>query len=111
MLSTTLQLAVRGKPSAFDLNVNNEMCVVASPGCLTFFRLNGLGSPHHVIHYEQPAQIRRIRYQKYDHLAALRGGIVSLWDPSRTLRPLLGFIQSSGWYLLHRFVYTFSRHI
>jgi hypothetical protein len=82
---------------------------VASPGCLTFFRLNGLGSPHHVIHYEQPAQIRQIRYQKYGHLAALRGGIVSLWDPSpsRTLRPLLGFVQSSGWCVLYGFVYTF----
>ena len=95
--STTIQLAVRGKPSAFDLSCNNEMCVVASPGCLTFFLLSGLGSPRHVIHYEQPQQIRQIRYQKQGHLAALRGGVVSLWDPSKSLRPLLGFVQSAGW--------------
>lgn len=95
--STTIQLAVRGKPSAFDLSSNNEMCVVASPGCLTFFLLSGLGSPRHVIHYEQPQQIRQIRYQKHGHLAALRGGVVSLWDPSKSLRPLLGFVQSAGW--------------
>jgi hypothetical protein len=95
--STTIQLAVRGKPSAFDLSCNNEMCVVASPGCLTFFLLSGLGSPRHVIHYEQPQQIRQIRYQKHGHLAALRGGVVSLWDPSKSLRPLLGFVQSAGW--------------
>jgi hypothetical protein len=97
MQSTTIQLAVRGKPSAFDLSFNNEMCVVASPGCLTFFLLSGSGSPRHVIHYEQPQQIRRIRYQKLGHLAALRGGVVSLWDPSKSLRPLLGFVQSPGW--------------
>ena len=97
MQSTTIQLAVRGKPSAFDLSFNNEMCVVASPGCLTFFLLSGSGSPRHVIHYEQPQQIRQIRYQKLGHLAALRGGVVSLWDPSKCLRPLLGFVQSPGW--------------
>lgn len=97
MLSSTIQLSVRGKPSAFDLSCNNEMCVVASPGCLTFFLLSGLGSPRHVIHYEQPQQIRQIRYQKYGHLAALRGGVVSLWDPSKSLRPLLGFVHSTGW--------------
>ena len=97
MLTSTLQLAVRGKPSAFDINCDNDMCVVASPGCLTFFHLAGLGSPRHVIHYEQPQQIRQLRYQKNGFLAALRGGVISLWDPSKSLRPLIGFIQSSGW--------------
>lgn len=97
MHSTTLQLAVRGKPSAFDLNCDHDICVVASPGCLTFFHLAGLGSPRHVIHYEQPQQIRQLRYQKYGSLAALRGGVISLWDPSKSLRPLIGFVQSPGW--------------
>ena len=97
-MSTSLQLSVRGRPSAFDiLQPSNDICVVASPGCLTFFHLNGLGSPRHVIHYEQPHQIRTIRFQQYGLLAALRGGVVSLWDPSKSLRPLLGFVSSTGW--------------
>ena len=97
-MSISLQLSVRGRPSAFDiLQPNNDICVVASPGCLTFFHLNGLGSPRHVIHYEQPHQIRTIRFQQYGLLAALRGGVVSLWDPSKSLRPLLGFVSSTGW--------------
>ena len=97
MLSTTIQLAVRGKPSAFDLNFDTDTCVVASPGCLTFFHLTGVGSPCHVIHYEQPQQIRQLRFQKFGLLAALRGGVISLWDPSKSLRPLIGFIRGSGW--------------
>ena len=97
-MSTSLQLSVRGRPSAFDiLQPSNDICVVASPGCLTFFHLNGLGSPRHVIHYEQPHQIRTIRFQQYGLLAALRGGVVSLWNPSQSLRPLLGFVSSTGW--------------
>lgn len=95
----SLQLSVRGKPTAWDLSPGNEMCVVAAPGCMTFFHLNGLGAPRHVIHYEQPQQVRQIRYQRLvgsTILAALRGGVVSLWDPSKSLRPLVGFVQSSS---------------
>lgn len=58
---TSMKLSVRGRPSAFDLSPSNEMLVVASPGCLTFFHLNGLGSPRLVIHYEQPQQIRQLK--------------------------------------------------
>lgn len=93
----SIQLSVRGKPSAFDLSADSNMMVVASPGCLTFFDIDGLGAPKHFIYYEQPQQVRRIRYQKNGILAALRGGSVSLWDPAHSLRPLLGFIQDSGW--------------
>jgi len=97
-MSISLQLSVRGKPSAWDISPGNEMCVVAAPGCLTFFHLNGLGAPRHVLHYEQPEQVRKLRYQRQTGgsatLAALRSGIVSLWDPSRLLRPLLALVQS-----------------
>ena len=99
-MSATLHLSIRGKPSAFDLSPANDICVVASPGCLTFFHINGMGSPRHVIHYEQPQQVRQLKYQKVASqqlLAALRGGGVSLWDPMKSLRPLFGFINSRGW--------------
>ena len=93
----SIQLSVRGKPSAFDLSVESNMIVVASPGCFTFFDLDGMGVPAHFIHYEHPQQVRRVRYQTDGTLAVLRGGAVSLWDPAHSLRPLLGFIQDSGW--------------
>jgi WD40 repeat protein len=93
----SIQLSVRGKPSAFDLSVESNMIVVASPGCFTFFDLDGMGVPAHFIHYEHPQQVRRVRYQTDGSLAVLRGGAVSLWDPAHSLRPLLGFIQDSGW--------------
>ena len=102
-MASTLHLSVRGKPSAFDLSPSNDGCVVASPGCLTFFHLNGMGTPRHVIHYEQPQQIRQLKYQKTSSqflLATLRGGGVSLFDPSKSLRPLTGFIGSKGWLVL-----------
>ena len=98
MLNYTVQLAVQGQPSAFDLSPNRDNLVVASPGCLTFFRLNGLGTPRHVIHYEQPQQVRQIKYQRQGGhmLSALRAGVVSLWEPARALRPLVGHIKSQG---------------
>lgn len=95
--NVSLQLSVRGRPSAFDLSPSHDMVVVASPGCMAFFHLNGLGAPRHVIHYEQPQQIRRVKYQKEGKLGTLRGGIVSFWDPFHSLRPLLGLVQSTGW--------------
>ena len=95
--SKSLQLSVRGQPTAFDISPGNELMCVASPGCLTFFHLNGLGSPRHVIHYEQPKQIRAIRYQKTGNLAGLRAGIISLWDTTNSLRPLIGLLQSPGY--------------
>ena len=89
---TSLSLRVRGKPSAWD--ISNDSCVVSSPGCLTFFNLYNLGTPRHVIHYEQPQQIRQVRFQKNgSYVAALRAGVVSLWDPAKSLKPLLGLIQ------------------
>ena len=89
---TSLSLRVRGKPSAWD--ISNDACVVSSPGCLTFFNLYNLGTPRHVIHYEQPQQVRQVRFQKNGgYVAALRAGVVSLWDPAKSLRPLLGLIQ------------------
>lgn len=97
MANVSIQLSVRGRPSAFDLSPSNDIIVVSSPGCMTFFHLNGLGVPRHVIHYEQPQQIRKIKYQKEGKLATLRGGIVTFWDPFHSLRPLLGLVQSSGW--------------
>jgi hypothetical protein len=97
MTNVSVQLSVRGRPSAFDLSPSNDIVVVTSPGCMTFFHLNGLGAPRHVIHYEQPQQIRKVRYQKEGKLATLRGGIVSFWDPFHSLRPLIGLVQSSGW--------------
>eukprot|EP01035_Chromulina_nebulosa_P018904 gene18904-24706_t len=94
-----LQLSVRGKPSAFDLSLSNDICVIASPGCLSFFHLNGYGSPKQVIHYEQPQQIRQLKYQRGGNqlLAAIRGGGLSLWDPNKPLRPLQGVCRGNGW--------------
>ena len=90
----SFQLSVRGRPSAFDLHSDLDTCIVAAPGCLTFYNLNALGSPRHVIHYEQPQQVRQVSFQKHGYkVAALRGGVVSLWDVSKTLKPLIGIIK------------------
>eukprot|EP01041_Mallomonas_annulata_P011025 gene11025-23033_t len=115
----SVQLSIRGKPSAFDLNKSHDLFIVASPGCITFFdlkglgtpsdvltyedskknqNLHGLGTPRHVIHLEQPQQIRKLKYQNLGtSFAALRGGIVSLWDPKNTLKPVRGFVKNTGW--------------
>jgi len=70
-----IQLSVRGKPSAFDLSSGNDLVAVASPGCIVFFHINGYGAPKHVIHYEQPQQVRQLKFQRCGKtlLAALRG--------------------------------------
>ena len=114
-LSTSVQLSVKGYPSAFDVVPEYDNVVVSSPGCLTFFDLKGLGKsrqelavpkpliesvavPANVLHYEQPQQIRKIKYrQQSDIFAALRCGIVSLWNPNSALKPVQGFISSQGW--------------
>ena len=97
-MNYTTQLSCSGVPSAFDLHPSKEHLVVASPGCLTFFKLNGLGTPRHVIHYEQPQQVRQIKYQRQGGalLSVLRAGVVSLWEPAKALRPLIGHIKSQG---------------
>lgn len=100
MTSNTLHLLVRGKPSAFDLSPSRDICAVSSPGCITFFHLNGMGSPRHVIHYEQPQQIKQLKYQRLPNqqfLAVLRGGGVSLFDPMKSLKPLSGFANCKDW--------------
>lgn len=97
-MNYTLQLSVSGTPSAWDLSPSGEGLVIASPGCLTFFRLQGLGTPRHVIHYEQPQQVRQVKHQRQGGLliSALRAGVVSLWEPAKSLRPLLGHVRSQG---------------
>jgi hypothetical protein len=101
-------LSVRGKPSAFDLSPAGDMVAVASPGCLTFFGHGLYGQPKHVIHYEQPQQVRQLRYQKTTAsgdqgssvgalLGTLRGGSVAIFDPSKPFRPLQSHIQGRGW--------------
>lgn len=95
----SLQLSIRGKLSAFD--ISNEIIATSSPGCITFYNLNAYGNPYHVIHYEQPQQIRQLKFQLdsmncNNILCALRGPSISLWDPQRKLRPLLDFIDHSN---------------
>lgn len=94
-----LQLSVRGKPSAFDISSSNDIIAIASPGCIGFFHINGFGSPKHVIHYEQPQQIRQLKFQRggQSFIAALRGPSVSLWDSVQSVRPLAGLIGNTGW--------------
>ena len=111
----SVQLSVRGNPSAFDIIYESDNLVISCPGCLSFFDLrvsNGpkcelnvppnffeySGSPKHVIHYEQPQQIRKLKYKPFtSSFAALRGGILSLWDPVKTFKPVQGFLSSLGW--------------
>jgi hypothetical protein len=109
--SSSFQLSVRGTPTAFDISPGNEIICVASPGCLGFFHLNGLGSPRHVIHYEQPKQVRSLRYQRTGNLAALRAGIVSLWDTTNSLRPVIGMLQSPGHSILDLQWSSFNHHV
>jgi len=73
---------------------------MSSVGCIAFFHFKEYGSPRHVIHYEQPQQVRMLRYQHDGQqlLAALRGRSLSLWDPTSPLHPLLGLTKCSGWY-------------
>jgi WD40 repeat protein len=94
-----LQFIIRGKPSSFDLSSSNDIMAVSSPGCITLFNINGFGSPKYVIHYEQPQQVRQLKFQRSNHLilAALRGPGLSLWDPNNPIRPLKGLISSAGW--------------
>ena len=86
---SSIQLNVRGIPSAFDIFENS--CVVASPGCMACFDYL-TGSIKAVIHYEQPQQVRKVKLLKcnaFTNIAALRGGVVSIFDQSNTLRPLV----------------------
>ena len=48
-MNYSLQLSVGGVPSAYDLSPSGDGLVVAAPGCLTFFKLNGMGSPRQVM--------------------------------------------------------------
>lgn len=99
MNTFSMQLSVSGVPSAFDLDSTKDSVVVAAPGCLTWFKLSGHGTPRHVIHYEQPQQVHRVKFQREGGalLAALRAGVVSLWEPAKSLQPLIGHAKSSGW--------------
>jgi hypothetical protein len=106
----SFQLSVRGTPTAFDISPGNEVICIASPGCLSFFNLNGLGSPRHVIHYEQPKQVRSLKYQRTGNLAALRAGIVSIWDTTNSLRPVIGMLQSPGQSILDLQWSYFNHH-
>ena len=93
--TNTIHLSLRGNGSAFALNPLKDSCVIASPGCLSFYDLNGIGSPRQVIHYEQPLKITKLIYQFGGQVAALRGGVVSLFDPNAAMRPLKASIKSS----------------
>ena len=89
----TIQLSLRGKGSAFALNPSRDSCVIASPGCLSFYDLNGIGSPRQLTHYEQPLVITKLVYKFGGHVAALRGGVVSIFDPNNAMRPLKATIK------------------
>ena len=94
-----VQLPTRGAPSAFDVcsvNDDHHICL-ATPGCLTIFRLSNPSLPHHVIHYEQPQPVDKLKFHRRgDLVGILRAGVVSIWDPNRKLRPLVGLLKSSG---------------
>ena len=119
-MATTTQLILRGKASAYDMSDDGTICV-AAPGCLTFFNVltknKNLGAPYHVLHYEQPQPIDKLKYQRVVHsgtaasmpiygtaankgmhelVGILRAGIVSIWEPFRELRPLVGLFKSSS---------------
>ena len=94
--SIQVQLPTRGKPSAFDVCRANLLCV-ASPGCLTIFHLSNPTVPRQVIHYEQPQPVDKLKlHQRGELVGILRAGVVSIWDPNRELRPLVGLLKSSG---------------
>ena len=88
----TLSLSVRGKISAFDISHDDQLICISSPGCLTVFSSNDT-IPKRVIHYEQPKQVRKLRFQSFGNIAVLRCGVVSLWNPQNSLRPLMDIIQ------------------
>ena len=95
------QLLLNGKATAFDVFLNCGI-TVATPSCLSFFRLeNGLCStvPFHTIHYEHRHPINNVKCHYLFGLSAiatLKGGVVSLWDASQTLRPLQSTLSSNG---------------
>ena len=97
MSSIQVQLPTRGRPSAFDVcSAQNSLCV-AAPGCLTIFNLSNPSIPRQVIHYEQPQPVDKLRFHRRGELVGiLRAGVVSIWDPNRELRPLVGLLKSSG---------------
>lgn len=99
-MSSSVKLLLRNRPTAFDISHGNDNIVVAAPEGLLFFHVNGLGAPHHIINYEQAQVVSQLRFHRqsgssesHDSLAALRGGVVSLWNPSNSLRPLTSFLQ------------------
>eukprot|EP01032_Pedospumella_encystans_P012431 gene12431-14384_t len=98
MSKRTLQLSVRDTPTAFDYFFDYDLLVVASRSDLAFYHLHDLGSPHRVIFYDQPLRCNlvKIQYGAQNLTACVNvGGYVSIWDPSKSVKPMLDFIHPS----------------
>ena len=98
MSKRTLQLSVRDTPTAFDYFFDYDLLVVASRSDLAFYHLHDLGSPHRVIFYDQPLRcsLVKIQYGAQNLTACVNdGGYVSIWDPSKSVKPMLDFIHPS----------------
>ena len=93
-MQSTTDLSIKG--AALCGHITSEFVVVAATGgSLSFFNLNGSGIPRHVLKYENPVPISRVKCQRDGYLATLRqDGTLALWQPfASSLRPLLGVLN------------------
>lgn len=97
MSKRTLNLSVRDVPTAFDYFFDQDLVVVSSCSDLAFFHLEDNGSPHHVVYYEQASKCSSVRIQHGPQclVSCVNGGYVSIWDPSKPIKPLVDFIHPS----------------
>ena len=93
----TFQLSVRDVPTAFDYSAEQNILVVTSSSDISFYKLEDLGSPSHIIYYEQPVKCKSVKVQHGGQglVSCISDSLVSIWDPSRSVKPMIDFVHPS----------------
>jgi hypothetical protein len=87
-------LTMRGTPTCFDYCAEDELMIVASKGMFSFFKLQSLGTPKQIIYNEQMKETQQLMFQKSNRASifgALSHGIVSTWDSTKSVKPILQY--------------------
>lgn len=95
----SIQLCLKGAPTAFDVNPTNDIAVVSSRGAMTFFHLNRLATPKHIIYYDEPCPVQKVSFRFDGHLATLRDGNISIWEPFHNIKQLISVVPGVDRYL------------
>ena len=93
----TLQLSTRDAPNSFDYSAAFNLLVVSSSSDLAFYRLEDLGSPNHIISFEQSVKYNTTKFQHGGQclVSCVSDRTVSVWDPSKSVQPMIDFIHAS----------------